>query len=115
MDQILAHERTLTTKALQSLSDIEGIRIFGPAEAVERTGIISFSLSINGETVECHTAGSLIAQEGIAIRTGGHCAYPLMRRLGVDGTVRVSFYLYNDMNDVIKFIQALKKTMKLIL
>lgn len=115
MESVLEHERILTAKALHALGEIEGIRIIGPMDAQDRTGIVSFSLSINGETADCHTMGVLLAQEGMAVRTGGHCAYPLMRRLGVDGTVRVSFYIYNDINDVSRFICALKKTLKSIL
>lgn len=115
MESVLEHERTLMATALQALGEIEGIRIFGPKDAKDRTGIISFSLTINGETADCHTMGALLAQEDMAIRTGGHCAYPLMRRLEIDGTVRVSFYIYNDMNDVSRFIRALKRTLKCIL
>jgi cysteine desulfurase / selenocysteine lyase len=58
--------------------------------------------------VDCHVAGTMLDNEGIALRTGGHCAYPLIKHLGIDGTIRISFYLYNDLDDVKKCIKAVK-------
>ena len=96
MPNVAAHEHRLTEYALALLSDLEGVRIFGPADARERGGVISFYVG----DVHPHDVGTLLDTEGIAVRAGHHCAQPLMRKLGVAATVRASFYLYNTAAEV---------------
>jgi cysteine desulfurase / selenocysteine lyase len=104
MDKVREHERRLGEYAYGRLSEVEGITIYGPAEG--RTGLVSFSLP----DVHPHDLSQLLDDEGIAIRSGHHCAQPLMRRLGVAATARASFYLYNTEEEVDALVVALEKT-----
>ncbi len=115
MQDIHTHEQKLADIALKSLSEINGIKIIGPADMKAKTGIISFIISDNENTADCHTAGVMFDKEGIILRAGSHCAYPLIRHLGLDGTIRISFYLYNDESDVDKFINAARKVVRYVL
>ena len=94
MDNIFAHEQALTRYALERLSQIEGMRIFGPMEG--RDAVISFLVG----DIHHLDMGTLLDRLGIAVRTGHHCADPLMSRLGITGTVRASFGLYNTREEV---------------
>ncbi len=115
MEKIQKHEQEFADIALNSLRETDCIKIIGPSDMTAKTGIISFIISDKGNTADCHTAGVMFEKEGIALRTGSHCAYPLVRHLGLEGTIRISFYLYNDVSDVEKFINALKKIVRYIL
>ena len=115
MDKIHRHEQELAGMAVNSLREIKGVEIIGSSDKTLKTGIVSFIFKDKGSIVDCHTIGMLLEKEGICIRTGGHCAYPLIKHLGLDGTVRVSFYIYNDADDVKKFIHIVKKVMKYIM
>jgi cysteine desulfurase/selenocysteine lyase len=115
MDEIHEHELELAGMTLNSLQEIDGVRIIGPSGRAAETGIISFVIEDKENTADCHTIGVMLEKEGIALRTGSHCAYPLVRHLGLDGTIRVSFYLYNDKTDVKKFTSAVKKIAQYIL
>ena len=94
MDQIEAHEHELTQYAMQRLKQIEGMRIFGEAE--HKSSVISFLVG----NIHHLDMGTLLDRLGIAVRTGHHCAQPLMQRLGIEGTVRVSFGLYNTKEEI---------------
>ena len=96
MPNISAHEHELTKYALALLSDLDGVRVFGPTDAKDRGGVISFAVG----DVHPHDVGTLLDAEGIAVRAGHHCAQPLMRKLGVAATTRASFYLYNTVDEV---------------
>ena len=96
MPNVTAHEHALTEYALTLLSDLEGVRVFGPLDAADRGGVISFYVG----DVHPHDVGTLLDAEGIAVRAGHHCAQPLMRKLGVAATARASFYLYNTAAEV---------------
>ena len=96
MPNVTAHEHQLTEYALAQLSDLEDVRVFGPPDAQERGGVISFYVG----DVHPHDVGTLLDAEGIAVRAGHHCAQPLMRKLGVAATVRASMYLYNTAAEV---------------
>ena len=85
------------------LEEIPGIRIFGTAE--NKCGVISFLLG----NAHHYDTGMLLDKLGIAVRTGHHCAQPLMRYLGIEGTVRASFAVYNTIEEVDTFINALKR------
>ena len=94
MDQIEAHEQELTRYAMQRLKQIEGMRIFGEAEY--KSSVISFLVG----NIHHLDMGTLLDRLGIAVRTGHHCAQPLMIRLGIEGTVRASFGLYNTKEEI---------------
>lgn len=94
---IMAHEHELTRYALERLREIPGMRIFGPvASTLSHSSVISFLVG----DIHHLDLGTLLDQLGIAVRTGHHCAEPLMRRLGIEGTVRASFALYNTREEV---------------
>jgi cysteine desulfurase/selenocysteine lyase len=105
---VRAHEIALTEHALQGLEQIPGIRIYGPLQAQNRGGLIAFNLERTGKLIDDHLVAQLLDQAGIAVRAGGHCAHPLIRRLGVQGAVRVSFYIYNTVAEVDFFLETLK-------
>ena len=94
MDEIAAYEHELTQYAMQRLKQIEGMRIFGEAE--QKSGVISFLVG----NIHHLDLGTLLDRLGIAVRTGHHCAQPLMQRLGIEGTVRASFGLYNTKEEI---------------
>jgi cysteine desulfurase/selenocysteine lyase len=108
-DAILAHERMLLGYALERMSEIPDLTVFGPRDPAERSGVISFTLG----DVHPHDLGTILDAEGIAIRAGHHCAQPLMRRMGVGSTARASFYLYNTPDDVDRLIAGLHRARKL--
>ena len=101
-ERVRQHEQRLTAYALERLSGLPGLRIFG--RAPERVGVISFAL----DGVHPHDVAQFCDQTGIAIRAGHLCAQPLMRRLGVPALSRASFYLYNDTDDVDRLVEALQ-------
>jgi cysteine desulfurase/selenocysteine lyase len=103
MDAIRAHEIELTGYALEKISAIKGIRIIGPLENVSRGATVSFTL----ENIHPHDIGQYVDSQGVAVRTGHHCAWPLARAMNVPATTRASFYLYNDEQDVDTLIEAL--------
>jgi cysteine desulfurase/selenocysteine lyase len=108
MEEVRAHERQLTEYALDGLQAIPGVRIYGPLNPDERTGVIAFNVFKRGELVDPHIVAGFLNDEGIAVRSGGHCAYPLTDRLGVERTVRVSFYIYNTKDEVARFLEVLE-------
>jgi cysteine desulfurase/selenocysteine lyase len=103
VDQIRAHERSLTADALERLASVPGLTIHGPASADDRGGLISFVL----DGVHPHDVGEILGREGVCIRTGHHCAQPLMRRLGAHATNRASFGAFNTDVDIDRLIEAL--------
>jgi cysteine desulfurase/selenocysteine lyase len=105
MEAIRAHEQELTSHALERLSAVEGLRVFGPSEPTERGGIASFTI----EGVHPHDIAQICDSEGVCIRAGHHCAQPLMRRLGVPATARASFHVYNTKEDTDRLVDALEK------
>lgn len=103
MEQISFHEHELTAYATQQMKQIEGMRIFG--EAKEKGAVISFLVG----NIHHLDMGTLLDQLGIAVRTGHHCAEPLMNRLGIEGTVRASFGLYNTKEEIDVFVSGIKR------
>jgi cysteine desulfurase/selenocysteine lyase len=103
LDQISSHEHELLAYGTHSLSSISGVRLLGTAES--KAAVISFVV----EDVHPHDVGTILDQEGIAIRTGHHCAQPLMQRLGVEATARASFGLYNTKEEVDALADAIQK------
>ena len=108
MDNVEAHERALTDYALVRFAELERVRVVGPLDSEMRGGVISFEI----DGVHPHDAGQVLDQHGIAVRTGHHCAWPLMRKLGIVGTTRASFYIYNDDKDVDALIDGILSTQK---
>lgn len=103
MDAVREHEIALTGYALEKMSSIEGIRIVGPLENVARGATVSFTLA----DIHPHDIGQYVDSQGVAVRTGHHCAWPLARAMNVPATTRASFYLYNDEHDVDALVEAL--------
>ena len=105
MDNVRKHEKELTAYALDVLKKDPQIHLYVPMDPDVRGGVISF----NYGTIHPHDIGTLLDQEGIAIRAGHHCCQPLMRDLEISGTARASFYIYNTCDDVDRLAAALKK------
>jgi cysteine desulfurase / selenocysteine lyase len=105
MDSVREHERGLTAYALERLSDMDGVTVFGPPDAAERGSLVSFEV----EGVHPHDLAELCNREAVCIRAGHHCAQPLMRRLGVPATARASFSVYNTRQEVDLLVEALEK------
>ncbi|MEE4023003.1 cysteine desulfurase [Gordonia sp. PKS22-38] len=105
MDAIAAHEHRLTEYALQRLGEIEGLRIVGPADADHRGGAVAFLT----EGVHAHDLGQILDDEGVAIRVGHHCAWPLHRRFGVAASARASFAAYNTLAEIDVLADAIVK------
>jgi len=103
IDRIRDHERSLTADALERLASVPGLTVHGPASADDRGGLISFVL----DGVHPHDVGEILGREGVCIRTGHHCAQPLMRRLGAHATNRASFGAFNTEADIDRLIEAL--------
>ncbi len=102
MANIHLWELELTQYALDGLKAIEGVRVVGPQGIIDRGGVISFTIA----GLHPHDVGQVMDQYGVAVRTGHHCAWPLIRKLGLTGTTRASFYLYNDFSDVDIFLES---------
>ena len=113
LEAIEAHERELTEYCEAQLKTIEGARIY--AEGQPKAGVLSFNLFDGEQLIHPFDIGTLLDQQGVAVRTGHHCAQPLIEELGVPGTVRVSFGLYNDREDVDAFMAALKKAQSMLI
>jgi len=109
METVRKHEMELTQYALDKMSQIKGIVIYGPKDVSKRGGVISF----NFYDVHPHDVATIVDREGIAIRSGHHCAQVLMEKLNVAATNRASFYIYNTKQDVDKLIQSLEKVSEL--
>ncbi|GGM63206.1 cysteine desulfurase [Longimycelium tulufanense] len=96
LDRVAEHEHQLAEAALHGLAGIDGVRVVGPTELVDRAGVVSFVV----DGVHAHDVGQVLDSLGVEVRVGHHCAWPLHRRMGVPATVRATFYLYNDLDDV---------------
>ncbi|MGB9659896.1 MAG: cysteine desulfurase [Nitrososphaerales archaeon] len=108
MKNVREHEKQLTKYALDKMMKIKGISIYGPKNVEVRGGVISFNLG----DIHPHDIASILDGEGIAIRAGHHCAQPLVERLGVVGTARASFYIYNTEWEIDYLVNALEKARK---
>ena len=105
MENIEQHERELTRYALEQMQTVPGMRIFGPLDADRRDAVISFLVG----DIHHLDMGTLLDRLGIAVRTGHHCAEPLMQRLGINGTVRASFALYNTKEEVDALVNGIRR------
>ena len=107
MDNICDHERELTAYAMRRLGEIDGMRLFGTAPG--KDAVVSFLVG----NIHHMDMGTLLDRLGIAVRTGHHCAQPLMDRLGVLGTVRASFALYNTKEEIDQLVDGIERVAKM--
>lgn len=109
MDNVAAHQARLVERAIAGLSRIDGVRIIGPglnSTATERTGAVAFTI----DGLHPHDVGQVLDSQGVLVRVGHHCAWPLHRRYGIHGSTRASFSVYNTEAEVDAFIEAVQKT-----
>jgi cysteine desulfurase/selenocysteine lyase len=104
--QVAAHEHGLLTYATAALSDIEGLRIIGTAK--EKVGVVSFVF----DHIHAHDVGTILDQEGVAVRAGHHCAMPVMQRFGVPATTRASFALYNTRQEIDILVRGIQRALE---
>ncbi|MDR6999561.1 cysteine desulfurase [Neobacillus niacini] len=106
LDNIAEHEHKLAAYALDKMSSVPGLTIYGPQDPAKRAGLVTFNI----DDVHPHDVATVLDAEGIAVRAGHHCAQPLMRWLKATATARASFYLYNTEEDIDKLVEGLVKT-----
>ncbi len=109
MNTIYTHEQNLTKYALETLTKISGLTVYGPKNAEMRSGVIAFSL----DGIHPHDIAQVLAQSNICVRAGHHCAMPLHKKLGVRATVRVSFNIYNSEEDVEMLLKGIVEAKKI--
>lgn len=109
MEKIRVHEGTLTQYALLKLRKIKRLKIFGPEKVEDRGGVVAFTV----EGIHPHDLATALDQDGIAIRSGHHCAMPLHQRLGLTATARASFYLYNTKKEIDFLVEGIERAKKL--
>ena len=105
LDAIEAHEKDLTAYAMQRMMEVPGMKIYGPGDVAIHDAVISFQVG----NIHHLDMGTLLDRLGIAVRTGHHCAEPLMHRLGIEGTCRASFALYNTREEVDALVAAIQR------
>ncbi|GAA1987695.1 cysteine desulfurase [Nocardiopsis rhodophaea] len=104
MEKVFAHEHALTEYALKHVGALDGVRIVGPMDSDQRGGALSFTV----DDIHPHDVGQVLDDQGVAIRVGHHCAWPLHRRFGTVATTRASFYLYNTFADIDALVEGIK-------
>jgi len=109
MGNVRRHEQELTAYALEEMRRVPGLTVYGPRRASHRGGVVSFNLG----DIHPHDLASILDEEGVAIRSGQHCAQPLTESLGLSATTRASFYVYNGRDDVDALISALSKARRI--
>lgn len=109
MQNVFEHERELLEYGMEKMLRLDGVTLFGPQDCEDRVGVISF----NVDGVHPHDLASLLDQEGIAVRSGHHCAQPLMKRMGMDNTARASFYIYNTKDEIDSLIEGIEKAKRI--
>ena len=107
MDRIAAHEHELITCATEAFRELKDVRIVGTAR--EKAGVLSFTV----KGVHPHDVGTILNEDGVAVRTGHHCAQPVMQRFGIPATARASFYLYNTRSEVNALVAGIHKVRKI--
>lgn len=108
MENVHAWESEITRYAIEKISAIPGVKIIGPHASANRGAVISFTI----DGIHPHDVGQVLDQYGIAVRTGHHCAWPLMKKFGVSGTVRATFYIYNTLEDVDILAEGIQSAQK---
>ena len=108
LENIHEHEIVLISRLIEGLQKIEGVKIFGPTDLEMRGGVVAFTV----ENIHPHDVGQFLDSQGIAVRTGHHCAWPLNKKFGVNATVRASVYLYNDEADIDALLEGVRGAKK---
>ncbi|MFE1513098.1 cysteine desulfurase [Corynebacterium bovis] len=108
MDAVRAHEDDLTAYALEQLATVDGLRIVGPTEPVDRGAAVSFVV----DGIHPHDLGQVLDERGVSIRVGHHCAWPLHTCMDVQATARASFYIYNDRSEVDALVAAIREAQR---
>lgn len=108
MDVVAVHERELVAAAIQGLSDIPGVRIIGPTRMAHRGSPVSFVV----DGVHAHDVGQVLDDEGVAVRVGHHCAWPLHRRFGIAATARASFAVYNTLDEIDRLVAGVQRAVE---
>ena len=108
MDRVAEHDALLTEYALSKLVALPGVSVIGPQNGLDRGAVVSFTI----DGIHPHDVGQALDGNGIAVRTGHHCAWPLMRKLNLVGTTRASFYIYNDLQDIDILVQSIGEAQK---
>jgi cysteine desulfurase/selenocysteine lyase len=108
MDSIRKHEQEIAAYALEALSEVPGLRIFGPPPGPDRLGPVSFEL----DGVHAHDVSEILDRHGVAVRAGHHCAQPLMDRLGIPATARASFGVYTTPGEIDRLVEGLHDARK---
>jgi cysteine desulfurase/selenocysteine lyase len=109
MEKVRQHEEDIVGYAMEKMSAVPGITIYGPKEASERGGVVSFNLG----DIHAHDMASILDEEGVAVRSGHHCAQPLIESLGIPAATRASFYVYNTREEVDALMDALAKARRI--
>jgi len=109
MANVRAHERFLFERAWSALGEIDGVRLLGPASPDEHAGVVSFVI----DGIHPHDVATIFDHHGVAVRAGHHCAQPVMARYDLPATTRASFYVYNDVDDVERLVEAIHATQRL--
>jgi cysteine desulfurase / selenocysteine lyase len=110
MNRVAKHEQKMTKQVLEEMSKVPEIKMYGPSDYKERGAVFSFNLG----DIHAHDVASILDSEGVAIRSGHHCAQILMEKLGVPATSRASFYLYNGEDDLDSLCSALRKVKEVL-
>lgn len=105
MEAVAAHEHQLVSAALAGLAGIEGVRIIGPTDNLDRGGVVSFVV----DGIHAHDLGQVLDDEGVAVRVGHHCAWPLHRRFGIAASARASFAVYNTLDEVDRLTAGVRR------
>ena len=109
MENVHEHEREISKYAIGRMGEVKDLTLYGPRDVAQRVGVLSFNLG----DIHAHDLASILDEDGIAIRSGHHCAQPLMEFLNVPAMARASFYIYNTKEEVDVFINTLEKARKL--
>lgn len=105
LDAIRAHEMEITQYALEKIGRLKGVTTYGPKDVTKKAGVVSFTI----DNAHPHDIASILDVEGICIRSGHHCAQPLMERFDLPATARASFYVYNDLEDVDALVAGMRR------
>ena len=108
LDRIAAHEHALTERLLAGLAQRPWVRVVGPADAVDRVGAVAFDV----QGVHAHDVGQILDDEGVAVRVGHHCAWPLHRKFGIAATARASFAVYNTLDEVDRLVAGVQRAIR---
>ncbi len=110
IEAIRAHEQALTAELLERFAELPGLSVHGPADAADRGALVSFEL----EGAHPHDVGEILGRDNVCVRTGHHCAQPLMRRLGIGSSARASFAVHNTSADIDRLIDGVENVRRVM-